>query len=177
LITAEQFLALPDDGQRSELVQGRIIDMPPAGFRHGYVCNKIGRVLGDFVEHQDLGWVLNNDAGVITGRNPDTVRGPDVAFFSYSRVPKGEAPDGYPGVAPELVFEVISPSNRKTEIHGKIQEYFNAGVQVVCVLDPDAGLLAVYPHGEFPRRYTTDEEFALPELFPDFRATVRQLTG
>jgi Uma2 family endonuclease len=174
LITADQFLARPDDGKRTELIQGRVVEMPPAGFRHGYVCNRIGRVLGDYVDRHDLGWVLNNDAGVVTARNPDTVRDPDVAYFSFSRVPKGAAPEGYPSVGPELVFEVISPSNRKAEMHEKVTEYFKAGVQVVCVLDPDDGLLAVYPRGEFPRRYTADEEFTLPEVFPDFRVTVRR---
>ena len=49
-----------------------------------------------------------------------------------------------------------------------------AGVLVVCVLDPEAGILAVYPSEELPRRYTADEELTLPEVFPDFRARVRQ---
>lgn len=57
----------------------------------------------------------------------------------------------------------------------KVGEYHLAGVLVVCVLDPEAGILAVYPREELPRRYTADEGLTLPELFPDDRITVRTL--
>jgi Uma2 family endonuclease len=174
LLTAEQFFLLSDDDRRTELVQGRIVEVPPTNFRHGIICNRIGRILGSFVEERDLGWVLNNDAGIITARNPDTVRGPDVAFFSYNRIPKGQIPEGYPSVAPELVFEVRSPSDRMTVIAAKVNEYHIAGVLVVCVLDPEAELLAVYVHEELPRRHTLDEELTLPEVFADFAVPVRR---
>lgn len=173
-ITAEQYLAMPDDGRRTELVRGRIVEVPPTFFRHGYICANIVAALKDFVRRQQLGWVLGNDAGVIVERNPDTVRGPDVAYFSYGRLPKDQMPEGYPPVAPELVFEVLSPSDRKAAMTVKVGEYHLAGVLVVCVLDPEAGILVVYPSEELPRRYTADEELTLPEVFPDFRVRVRQ---
>lgn len=174
LLTAEQFLARADNGRETELVKGRVVEMPPTGFRHGYITNRIGRILGAFVEERGLGRVLNNDAGIVTGRNPDTVRGPDVSYYSYARLPKDQMPDGYPAVPPELVFEVLSPSDRKSAMTAKVGEYHLAGVLAVCVLDPEAGILAVYPQEELPRRYTADEELTLPEVFPDFRVRVRQ---
>src|SRR5688572_15241507 len=143
LITAEQFHAMPDDGRRTELVRGRIVEVPPTFFRHGYSCATIARVLGEFVHRHQLGWVIGNDAGVIIERNPDTVRGPDVGYFSYSRLPKDQMPEGYPPGAPELVFEVLSPSDRKSAITAKVGEYHLAGVLAVCVLDPETGILAV----------------------------------
>jgi Uma2 family endonuclease len=175
LITAEQYLAMPDDGRRTELVRGRIADVPPTFFRHGHICANIVAVLKEFVNRHQLGWVIGNDAGVITERDPDTVRGPDVAYFSYVRQPKDRMPAGYPPVAPELVFEVLSPSDRKSAMTAKVGEYHLAGALVVCVLDPDAGILAVYPQEELPRRYTADEELTLPEVLPDFRIPIRQL--
>jgi Uma2 family endonuclease len=174
ILTAEQYLALPDDGRQTELVRGRVVEVPPANFRHGVLCNRIGRLVGNFVEDRNLGWVINNDAGVITRRDPDSVRGPDVAFFSYARVPKDQTPEGYPSVAPELVFEVRSPSDRWSAINAKAGEYLGAGVVVVCVLDPETESVGVYTENEFPRRLTIDEELTLPEVFPDFRVPVRR---
>src|SRR6516165_1855375 len=106
LLTAEQFAQRPDPGYPEELVRGRIVPLPQPNRRDGQICAKVVRLLGDHVEQNDLGYVLSNDAGVITERNPDTVRGADVAFYSFGRLPRGELPDHYPDVAPELVVEV-----------------------------------------------------------------------
>lgn len=136
LLTAEEYLELPDDGQRTELVAGEVISMNLPGYRHGRVCNRIGRLIGNFVEEHHLGTTLNNDSGIITRRGPDTVRGADVSFYSYARVPEGEDPVGYAGASPEIVFEVVSPTNTSRQIEVKTGEYLKAGVNVVCVVDP-----------------------------------------
>lgn len=175
LLTAEQYLARPDGGKATELVRGRVVDIPPANFRHGHLCNRIGRLLGNFVDDHTLGWVVSNDAGVVTRRGPDTVRGPDVAYFSYARVPKDRPPDGYPSVAPELVFEVRSPSDRWPAITAKVGEYLTAGVLVVCVVDPETESVAVYSGDETPRRLTADDALTLPDVLPAFRLGVRHL--
>ncbi len=100
LVSAEQFVQRPDPGYPEELVRGRIVPLPPPRPRHGYICNKTGRIFGNFVEDRRLGWVLNNDTGVITERDPDTVRGGDVLYYSYDRLPPGELPESYAAVAP-----------------------------------------------------------------------------
>ncbi|QDU22979.1 hypothetical protein ETAA1_49690 [Urbifossiella limnaea] len=104
------------------------------------------------------------------------MRGPDVAFYSFDRVPRGPMPKGY-WPSPELIFEVRSPSNTWREINAKVGEYFKAGVKAVCVLDPDTESVGVYTPDEFPRRHTADEELTLPEVFPDFRVPVREFLG
>lgn len=174
LLTAEEYLALPDDGRITELVRGRIVEMPSPKPAHGYICLSVGSIVRDFVRANDLGRVVSNDSGVKTERGPDTVRGPDVAFYSYTKVPKGPLPEGY-WPTPELVFEVRSPSDRWPAVTVKAAEYLNAGVLVVCVLDPETESVGVYTQEEFPRRLTADEELTLPEVFPDFRVAVRQL--
>ena len=112
LLTAEQYLALPDDGRLTELVRGRVVEMPSPKPAHGYYCGNVYWVLRGYVQPRNLGRVVSNDSGVQTERGPDTVRGPDVAFYSYAKVPKDQAPEDYPTVPPELVFEVRSPSNQ-----------------------------------------------------------------
>lgn len=66
LMTAEEFGQRPDPGYPEELVQGRIVAMPPPDRKHGFVCLKAGRILGNFVDEHDLGRVMSNDSGVIT---------------------------------------------------------------------------------------------------------------
>ena len=173
-LTAEQYLALPDAGRLTELVRGRIVEMPSPKPAHGYYCGNVYWALRGYVQPRKLGRVVTNDSGVQTERGPDTVRGPDVAFYSYAKVPEGPLPEGY-WPAPELVFEVRSPSDRWPAIGAKAMEYLNAGVLAVCVLDPETESVGVYTQNEFPRRLTADEELTLPEVFPDFRVTVRDL--
>lgn len=176
LLTAEQYAALPDDGRHTELVRGRIVEMPQPTPTHGYYCVNTSFAVSSYARGKDFGRVVSNDSGVQTERNPDTVRGPDVAFYSYERVPRGPLPKGY-WPAPELVFEVRSPSNTWREINAKLSEYFAANVKVVCVLDPDKSTLWVYTPDQPPRPLAADEELTLPEVFPDFRVPVREFLG
>src|SRR5436190_3442347 len=136
LLTAEEYRLLPDDGQRKELRRGVVVVMNLPGFRHGEVCGNVYHYVDNFVRANKLGRTLTNDSGIITVRNPDTVRGADVSFYSYQRVPKGQSPVGYAGASPEIVFEVVSPTNTRREITEKTGEYLKAGVNVVCVVDP-----------------------------------------
>ena len=106
LMTAEEFARRPDPGHPEELVRGRIVPMPVPDRRHGQICNKVGRILGNFAEEHDLGHVLSNDSGVVTERGPDTVRGADVAFYSYGRLPRGPLPHTYGPEMPELIVEI-----------------------------------------------------------------------
>ena len=174
LLTAEEFGRRPDPGYPEELVRGRIVEMPPPKPRHGQICGQVVYWLRRFLEDHDLGHVLCNDAGVITERGPDTVRGPDVAFYSFARVPKGPLPAEYLDVAPELVFEVRSPGDRWAAVLAKVAEYLNAGVAVVCVLDPEPETAHLFFADRPALVRTADEEWAVPELRGDFRVPVRR---
>jgi hypothetical protein len=106
-----RYLRLPDPGCPTELVCGVVVAMNPPGFRHGRICTTTAHLVHNFAVQHDRGRVTSNDAGIITRHDPDTVRGADVAFYSYSRLPKDQNPEGYPSVAPEIVFEVLSPGD------------------------------------------------------------------
>jgi Uma2 family endonuclease len=173
LLTAEEFMNLPADGRFTELVKGVIVEMPPPKPTHGYICTNFAGELRNYVRHRDLGRVVSNDSGVVTERGPDTVRGMDVAYYSYDRVPRGPLPDGY-WPTPELVVEVRSPSDRISKLSAIAGEYLDAGAVVVLVVDPDTESFAVFTQNELPRRLSNGDELTLPELFPDFRVPVRQ---
>jgi Uma2 family endonuclease len=174
LLTADEFLLLPNDGRPKELVRGRVVYMNVPWPRHGQICVKVVRLLGNFVEERGLGHVVSNDSGVRTERSPDTVRGADVAFYSYSRVPPGPFPRGYLPVVPELVFEVRSHTDRWPAVLVKVAEYLNAGVSVVCVLDDATETAHVFASDQTPRNLAADQTLKLPEVLPGFEVAVRR---
>jgi Uma2 family endonuclease len=116
LLTAEEFFLLPEpqDGSRQELVHGEIITMPPPGGLRGVTCSKVNRKIGNFVDAGLGGTVACNDTGFITERGPDSVRGPDISYWSKERLQ--EVPVGYIEIAPDLLVEVLSPSNTSKKI-------------------------------------------------------------
>lgn len=176
LLTAEEYALLPDEGQRTELRRGVVVTKNLPGFRHGEVCGNVHHFIDTFVRQHQLGRTLTNDSGIITERNPDTVRGADVSFYSYQRVPKGQSPIGYAGASPEIVFEVVSPSNTRRAIKEKIAEYVKAGVNVVCVVDPQHKTVNL----EFPELPTEklqgDDLLSFAEL-PGFNVSVSKVFG
>ena len=174
LMTAEQFGDRPDPGHPEELVRGRIVPMSFPKPRHGQICSKVDRILGVFADEHDLGHVLCNDSAVVTERGPDTVRGADVAFYSYGRVPKGPLPAGYLGVVPELVVEVASPSDRWPKVLAKVAEYLDAGVGLVVVLDGEESSARVFHADGTTTTLGPDDAFAAPDLLPGFSVVVRR---
>jgi Uma2 family endonuclease len=143
-ITAEEFAKMPDppDGSRLELVRGEVVVMPPPKGKHGIACSRVNRFLGNHVEPNKLGWVTSNDTGVVLERKPDTVRGPDVAFWSITRQP--EQPEGYFLIPPDLAVEVQSPDDRRKDLRAKIKEYLFYSVPMIWLIDPETRTVTVY---------------------------------
>ena len=142
LITGEELLEMESIGP-CELVAGEIVKMSPTNVEHAFLENEIGRILGNFVVEQKIGWVLTGEAGVYTQRNPDSIRAGDVIFISKERMPKRPR-RGFLETAPELVVEIVSPSDRWADLHDKIEEYFGIGVQWVWVVEPTRQVIRVY---------------------------------
>src|SRR5271165_2531434 len=85
LLTADELERMPDDDSvRTELDEGELIKMPPAGWDHGDRGVNITAILHNYVKKNRLGRVLSADTGFRLGN--DTVRAPDVAFVRQARV-------------------------------------------------------------------------------------------
>ncbi len=173
LLTAEEFGNLPDDGRMTELVRGRIIELPPPQYLHGFVCFQAAMIFGAYIKQHDLGRVVVNDTGVVTERDPDTVRGADVAYHSFARLPRKPMTKGYPAVPPDLVIEVRLSSDRWRDIQAKVTEYLNLGVTVVVVIDPEPRTASLFHADQPPRTLGPVDELTLPECLGDFRVAVR----
>jgi Uma2 family endonuclease len=174
LVTAEQFMAMDLDGAY-ELVEGKVIALSPGNIEHCLITANIVAVLHDYGRRTGHGHVADNDVAVLTRRDPDTVRGADVAFYSASRLPRSEVDVGLPTVVPDLAVEVFSPSNRRSEIMTKVNEYLDAGVLMVWVVHPTRRQVAIYrPDDLFPTILgDSDVLDQLPEL-PGFRCPVAE---
>src|SRR5687768_15767598 len=110
LITAEEFARLPEpeDGSKQELERGVIVTMVPPRFSHGYLQGRAYFLVESFVRPRKMGRVTI-ESGVITTRDPDSVRGPDVAYWSAETLPLDIVPDLWPNVVADLCIEILSP--------------------------------------------------------------------
>ena len=136
LMTAEELLAMPDDGFRYELVRGELIKMAPAGHMSSFYEMRMGIKLGAFVEDNGLGRTYSPSGGFTLEVNPDTVLAPDASFVRQERVDAVGDGDGFFPGAPDMVVEVISPSDRYTEVGRKVEAWLDAGVLMVVVVNP-----------------------------------------
>ena len=171
LMTAEDFGKRPDPGYPEELVRGRVVSMPVPDRRHGYVCLRVGQLLSAFVEKHDVGRVMSNDSGIITGRDPDSVRGADIAFYSFKRLPKGPLALGYGPEVSELVVEIRSPAiaaRYSRENHGVSQ----CGGEYGRCAGSWSGTAHVFSVDNVPKVLTTEDEPVLSGILEEFRVRV-----
>ena len=148
LLTAEELFELPDDGYRSELIDGEMVIMTPTGAEHGVLTVRIGRLLDEYVSANELGVCCGAETGFILRRDPDSVRAPDAAFVAAARIPVTGVPRTYWPCAPDLAVEVMSPSDRLADMHAKVAEYFASGARLVWIVEPATRTVYVHrpPH-------------------------------
>ncbi len=174
LLTAEAFHDLGDLGQPAELVRGVIVMMNVPYPRHGQVCSTTAFLVTEYARAHDLGHVLINGSGVVTERNPDTVRGADVSFYRYERLPRGPLPQGYLAIMPDVVFEARSAWDRFSELLEKSAEYLRAGVGAVCLLDPENETATVLTEHGPARQLSGSDRLELRPWLGEFSVEVRQ---
>jgi Uma2 family endonuclease len=173
-MTAEQLRALPDDGRGYELVDGELIEKPPPVFGHGQIGTTFAIELGGYVRHAGLGQVV---VGVhcVLRRNPDLARVPDVAFIQAERLPPPEARWEYFEGAPDLVVEIVSPSDSFRNMQEKVFEYLAAGVRLVWAVDPAGQRIYAYAADRPPRLLTVDDTLDGADVVPGFELPVRAI--
>jgi Uma2 family endonuclease len=148
LMTEEELLALPEDGWQYELVEGRLVRMPPSGLRATQIAFIIGAALFAFVQPRKLGVVTGADGGYRLG--PGTDLAPDVGFIRADRLPPRSSPDYDRLVsgAPDLAVEVASPTQRRSALRRKAQRYLAAGTQLVWIVWPKHRQIEVWRPGD-----------------------------
>ena len=171
LLTADEYLRIPEDGLRHALQAGLLIAEPQPFPRHAQIQARLTHILTEFVDSRGLGVVLT-EGGFLLSRNPDTVRAPDVSFVRADRFDAEEAGRGYFRGAPDLAIEILSPSNRPGDTHAKIADYLASGATLVWVIDPLHQSAAVYRSLLSPRRISFDGVLEGEDVLPEFSVSI-----
>lgn len=174
LITADEFWDMEFDAP-AELVQGEVLEVTRPGARHGYLCVSISSLLQNWASATGVFIVIGNDAGVITQRDPDTVRGPDVLVIRKDRLPGQKIPSGWLTVSPDVVVEVLSPSDQWPLLLDKVAEYLETGVLEVWVVEPEEKSIHVFGQESAPRILKSGDVLASDKILPGFSAQVEKV--
>ena len=173
-VTGEELLRMPWLNP-CELVGGRIVRMTPTNPTHGRIEVNVAAALRAFVRTQNLGVVMAGEVGVFTTRNPDTVRAPDVLFLSHERDARRTRRDGFLDVAPDLVVEILSPTDRPDAVRRKLDEYYAAGVRLAWVIDPGARTVHVHSARGEPRSLAVDGVLTGDDVLPGFALPIHEV--
>jgi Uma2 family endonuclease len=168
LMTADEFLELPDDGLLHELIRGEVVTMSLPGGEHGEVAGEIFRLIANHVKSTKLGKTYAAETGFLIERDPDTVRGADAAFVRAERIPEITNPRKHVPFAPDLAVEVLSPNDRADQVDEKVQEWLAAGSRAVWIVDPMARTVTIHRPGATPVALTENQVIDGGEVLPGF---------
>jgi Uma2 family endonuclease len=175
LYTADDLLRMPErDGVRYELVDGALKVMAPAGGAHGAIVMELATALNQHVRAHRLGRLFSESTGFLLRRNPDTVCAPDIAFVTASRLPAA-LPIGFLQLAPDVAVEVISPSDTVAEVGRKVEEYMQAGVRSIWIVDPSNRTVTVHSPAQGVRILREPDVLDGGDVLPGFRRPVSEL--
>ena len=173
LITADEFLAMPRDGNRYELVRGVLIKKIPTGDSHGMVVALTAHYLTQYALSSGHGQTRSGETGYILDRAPDTVRAPDVAWYSPDNLPPPGI-QGFPDVVPDLVVEVKSPSNSNPEMTAMARMWLCYGAKVALVLDTQTETVIKHKPDSVPITLTADDVLDGDAVLPGFSCLLRR---
>ncbi len=174
LLTAADLMEMPDRDVRHELIRGELTDMNPTGFQHLEIGGLLNRRMGTFAEQHDLG-VVGGEAGFILTRDPDTVLAPDIIFVRADRLPPKDERLGFLELAPDLVVEILSPSDRAIEVNEKVVVYLEAGVRLVWIIDPRRRSVTAYAADRTARVLVEGDDLDVGDVLPGFRLPLTEL--
>lgn len=167
LYTSDDLYAMGSDAP-FELIQGELIRVSPANSRSNHVVSYVHYVLYSFAEMNGFGRVYVGEAGFTIEVDPDTVVGPDVAYVSNDRIPDPYPDHGFVRIVPNLVVEIVSPSDEPGDMKRKQAAYERAGVPLVWWIDPIRMSATIHPHGERSTRLERTGVLDAGSVLPGF---------
>lgn len=179
VMTTEELLALPDDGMERWLIGGHLREKPVTKRNrwHSRIEAKITYLLMSWLEKQPepRGEVLCGEAGCRLRRDPDTTVGIDVVYIPPEVAAREPGETTLIDGVPTLVVEILSPSDKEEEINEKVDEYLQAGVPLVWLVDPHFHTVHVHRPGAEPELFNVRQELAAEPHLPGFRIPVAAL--
>lgn len=172
LLTAADLLRLCGEGVRGELIRGVLHETMPTGHEHGRVVINLAAELRHFAKQHRAGTVIGSDSGIWLERDPDTVREPDIAFTSAERLPLDRRVMGYSEVVPDLVVEVVSPSDSRRAVRDKVEMWIGHGVRLVWVVYPEPQTVEVHGAEGQVSALGIEDDFDGMDVIPGFSCPV-----
>lgn len=175
LLTADDLLAMPDDGKCYELVRGELVEMPPPGFMHEFLAARFALRFGTFVEQHNLGVVIGG-AGIYIEQDPDTVRAPDCAFISRERLGDTLPETGYAArLIPDLVVEIVAPDYPAALAESRPRMWLDAGVRLVLVAYISTRTVVSHGDDGATKRFDIGDALTCEPVLPGFACQVADI--
>ena len=173
--TVDDLLRVNGQGSMCELVDGTLVEKA-MGWRESLIASLLCELLRQFLRGHDLGLVSGPDGFIRILRSQ--VRGPDVAFVSWDRLPGGKVPEErVPALVPDLAVEVLSEGNTYAEMARKRREYFHAGVRQVWMIDLNERTVAVYSDISKHELFQESDTLGGGDILPGLSISLGDLFG
>ncbi len=172
-LTYQDYVLLPDDGKRYEILDGDLYVTPSPTARHQIVSANLFFALSGHVRAEGLGRILAAPLDVVFA--DDTIVQPDLLFISNERLPILR--DWVHG-APDLLIEILSPGTRDRDRTLKRRLYARHGVRELWLVDPEARQVEVYsldPAAETPPRVFAEQDVLNSDVLPTLRLGLASL--
>lgn len=174
-MSPDQLLTLANE-KDFELVNGQLVEHR-SGFKSSHIAGRLLGLLFVFNEVHRLGWLQISDCGYLLPHlRGNTVRKPDVSFVTFEKLPAVAGfPEGYPAIAPDLAVEVLSPNDLAYEVEAKINDYLQAGVRLIWIINPAGRSVQVYRRDASSDRLVDSEELNGEDVLPGFACHISRL--
>ncbi len=169
-ITEGELMRLPRDGRKWEMEDGRLTEVPTQ-FGHDEIGFNIILLIGPHTRGRGVGTTGQDGFRMANGN----VRAPDVSFTRTERIPGGRPNSGFGSVAPDLCVEIISPSERLSDIASKLRDYFDSGASLVWHVFPETRSVRVWTSPTEARALNAEDVLDAGSLLPGFSCRVSQL--
>lgn len=169
-VSADDLLSMPD-GDRFELVNGELKEKE-MGALASWVGNKIGAKLDAYTEQRG-GFAFGDGASYRCYDDPEQIRKPDASYIRPGRLL--EIPEGFLEISPDLAVEVVSPTDRYREVEEKAEEFLEAGVVLVWVVNPSNRSVRIFRRDTMPVQLGPNDELTAEDIMPGFRCRVADL--
>ncbi|HUG13563.1 MAG TPA: Uma2 family endonuclease [Thermomicrobiales bacterium] len=173
LMTIDDLWETEEPG-RYDLIRGELHATAPAGKEHGDTEMNLLLALGTHVREHRLGRVYPGDTGFVLSREANTLLSPDVAFVRRDRLPREYHPAFFP-FSPDFAVEVLSPSDRSSEVTEKVMEYLAAGTSLVWVVDPRLRVVIAHTPDRGARTYSDTDTIDCGDVIPGFQIHVADI--
>ena len=174
-LTAEDLLRLNSQGVKGELIRGVLCETVSVGVEHSFIAGNMLAALHNHVRQRRLGRIGGTDGGVLLQRDPDTVREPDLFFVSAQRLPLDIRVQGYLEVIPEMVVEIVSPSDTQQAVNDKTLMWLSHGVMMVVEVYPAERAVMVHRSGVPAVTLTGDDALEGGDVLPGFSLPLSEI--